>query len=133
MTKPKILIIEDESLVAMELQWSVISWGYECPFIAITGDEAAEWAINNPPDLILAEVFQKDGRDNITSIKLIKEIIDIPVIFFSAYLDDEIINKTLKTDPHCFLLKPLDNRELKINVELALKKQQISNTKRMEP
>jgi DNA-binding NarL/FixJ family response regulator len=122
MKKPKILIIEDESLVALELQCSVISWGYECPFIAVKGEEAVEWALNNSPDLILAEIFQKDGQDNISSIAQIKNVRDVPVILFSAYIDENLIERTLETRPHCFLLKPLDNQELRINVDLALKK-----------
>jgi DNA-binding NarL/FixJ family response regulator len=121
MTKPKILIIEDESLVAMELQCSVISWGYECPFIAFKGKEAVEWALQNSPDMILAEVFQKNGRDNISSLAEIKNVLDVPVIFFSAYIDEKLVERTLETRPHCFLLKPLDNQELRINVDLALK------------
>ena len=121
MTKPKILIIEDESLVAMELQCSVISWGYECPFIAVKGEEAVEWALQNSPDMILAEVFQKNGRDNISSLAEIKNVLDVPVIFFSAYIDEKLVERTLETRPHCFLLKPLDNQELRINVDLALK------------
>lgn len=119
--KPKILIIEDESLVAMELQCNVISWGYECPFIAVKGEEAVEWALQNSPDLILAEVFQKNGQDNISSLAKIKNILDVPVIFFSAYIDDKLVERALESRPHCFLLKPLDNQELRINVELALK------------
>ncbi len=121
MTKPKILIIEDESLVAMELQCSVISWGYECPFIAVKGEEAVEWALQNSPDMILAEVFQKNGRDNISSLAEIKNVLDVPVIYFSAYIDEKLVERTLETRPHCFLLKPLDNQELRINVDLALK------------
>lgn len=121
MTKPKILIIEDESLVAMELQCSIISWGYECPFIAVKGEEAVEWALQNSPDIILAEVFQKNGRDNISSLGKIKNVLDVPVIFFSAYIDEKLVERTLETRPHCFLLKPLDNQELRINVDLALK------------
>ncbi|HSO26414.1 MAG TPA: response regulator [Methanobacteriaceae archaeon] len=121
MTKPKILIIEDESLVAMELQCSVISWGYECPFIAVKGEEAVEWALQNSPDMILAEVFQKNGRDNISSLAEIKNVLDVPVIFFSAYIDEKLVERTLETRPHCFLLKPFDNQELRINVDLALK------------
>ena len=122
MTKPKILIIEDESLVALELQCNVISWGYECPFIAVKGEEAVEWAIQNSPDIILAEIFQKNGQDNISSIAKIKNVRDVPVIFFSAYIDEKLMEKALDARPNCFLLKPLDNQELQINVDLALKK-----------
>ncbi len=121
MNKPKILIIEDESLVALELQCSIISWGYECPFIAVKGEEAVKWAIQNSPDIILAEIFQKNGQDNISSIAQIKNVRDVPVIFFSAYIDEELMEKALDARPHCFLLKPLDNQELRINVDLALK------------
>lgn len=120
MKKPKILILEDESLVALELQHKMISWGYECPLTFHAGEDAIKWAKENSPDIILADVSLKGKLDGVETAAIIKEQLDIPVIFLSAHLQGDIIKKVVAVQPQCYLIKPLDNYELMINLQIAL-------------
>jgi DNA-binding NarL/FixJ family response regulator len=119
--KKQILIIEDESLVAMDLQMSILSWGYECPFIAYNGRESYLWIRKNSTDLIIADLFQNNGKNNIPYLKKIRKHSQAPMIIFSSVMDEKILEKALKLMPRCFLFKPWHNHELKINVDLVLK------------
>jgi len=120
MSDIKILVVEDEAIVMMELQHKLKSWSYK-PFTATSGEDAIKKAIQIKPDLILMDIMFKGGIDGIEVIHQIKDHLDIPVIYLPAHSSDEVLERAKTTKPCAYLIKPFDERELQINIETALK------------
>ena len=119
--KDKILIIEDEALVARELKSRLTRMGWDVVGIAY-GDEAIELARETQPDLLLTDIHLKNGVDGIEVAEKICEEIDIPVVFLTAYSDDQTVTKAKSVTPFGYIIKPVENRGLKITVDIALYK-----------
>ena len=119
--KDKILIIEDEALVARELKSRLTRMGWDVVGIAY-GDEAIELARETQPDLLLTDIHLKNGVDGIEVAEKICEEIDIPVVFLTAYSDDKTVTKAKSVTPFGYIIKPVENRELQITVDMALYK-----------
>jgi len=119
----KILILEDEPLIAIHLEKMLLDLGYGVSDKATTAREAIGSAISNPPDLLLCDIHLSDNpleRDGIHAAKVITEKLDIPVIFITQ-LEDKL-EESLKTIKPLggFLVKPYNLRDLKINIEMAI-------------
>ena len=116
-----ILIMEDEGLIALELKTKLKSWGYDNVFISSTGSEALEIAKKHPPHLVVAYIHLKGKINGIETIKKLKSWSKFPIIIISAYMDPKVVDSALEINPNCYLLKPLNNEELRINIQLALR------------
>ncbi|NYB51522.1 MAG: PAS domain S-box protein [Methanobacteriaceae archaeon] len=116
-----ILVVEDEVVEAMNLKKSLQSMGYNVLHIASSGREAITQARNLKPDLILMDVILEGDMDGIEASKVIKNF-KIPVIFLTALPDDTTVQRALLSEPYGYLIKPFDNRKLKIAIEVALYK-----------
>lgn len=127
MKKSKILIIEDETITALELKKNLIQWGYSEPAEANSGSEAIEIFKKIDPDLLLVDIKLPGEMDGIETVQKIKMVKDIPVIYITSFQDKSIIKNALKTGPSSYLIKPLDLNELRINMELALEKYRKKN------
>jgi len=119
--KEKILVIEDEALVARELEHRLTKMGWEVVGIAY-GDDAIELAMETQPDLLLTDIHLKNGVDGIEVAQKICEEIDVPVVFLTAYSDDQTVAKAKLATPFGYIIKPVENRELQITIEMALYK-----------
>lgn len=119
--KPKILIIEDEALVARELKSRLTQMGCEVVGIAY-GKEGVELARETRPDLLLADIHLKNDADGIELAKIIKSDHDLPVVFLTAYSDTDTVSRAKAVTPYSFIIKPVENRELQIAIEMALYK-----------
>jgi len=117
----KILIVEDEALVARELKSRLTQMGWVVVGIAY-GDEAIEIARETQPDLLLTDIHLKNGIDGIDVAQKICAEMDIPVVFLTAYSDDQTVAKAKLVTPFGFIIKPVENRELQITIEMALYK-----------
>jgi len=122
MERIRILIVEDESLVARDMENMVMGIGYEVCGIAKTGDEAVEYAARLRPDLILMDVIIKGTLDGIAAAEKIWEAFHIPIIYVTAYADEVTLKRAKTTEPFGYILKPFDERELKIAIEMAFYK-----------
>jgi PAS domain S-box-containing protein/putative nucleotidyltransferase with HDIG domain len=118
----RILIVEDESLVARDMENMAMGLGYEVCGIAKTGDEAVEYATRFCPDLILMDVVIGGNQDGITAAEKIWEPLRIPIIYVTAYADEATLKRAKATEPFGYILKPFDERELKIAIEMAFYK-----------
>ncbi len=129
-----ILVVEDEVLVARDIKSRLIRMGYEVLDTARKGAEAIEKALALKPDLVLMDIHLADEIDGIEAALRIRETIDVPVIFCTAYADEETLERAKISTPYGYVLKPFDNRELEINIEIALYKHNIeidlNNTRR---
>jgi PAS domain S-box-containing protein len=125
MQQKKVLIVEDEGVVALSLQSILTKMGYTIIGTAITGDEAVKIARERTPDVILMDIHIKGTMDGIQTTEKINEFSDIPVIFLTAYADDETVARALKTKSHSYLVKPVNQRELYSNIEFAIYKRRL--------
>ncbi|MDZ8186164.1 MAG: response regulator [Nostoc sp. ChiSLP02] len=125
MTSAKILVVEDEAIVAKDLQYRLNKFGYTVPIIASSGEEAINKAVEISPDLVLMDIKLKGKMDGIEAAQEISKRLDIPVIYLTAYADDNTLERAKITEPFGYLLKPFKEKELKTNIEIALIKHRL--------
>ncbi len=125
MAKEKILIVEDELLIAMDLKSSLEHMGYFVPAMADTGKEAIKKAEECLPDLIMMDIMLREEMDGIEAARQIRSHLDIPVIFLTAFQDDDILERAKLTDPFGYMIKPFDDHSLRINIEVTLLKHKL--------
>jgi len=116
-----ILIVEDESIVAMEIESYLLSLDYNVVALCSTADEAYTKATLNNIDLVLMDIYLIDsnGIEATTRIKKVKP--NLPIIFLSAYMDEETIDRAIAVNPEAYLTKPFNRNDLAISIKIALK------------
>ena len=120
----KILIVEDETIVALDTQSTLIKLGYEVTDIVTTYEEALLSFSKNKPDIILMDIFLKNSLSGIDIAKKINENSKTAIIFMSAYCDDETLDKAAKIEPFAYLVKPFNRNDLKSSMNIATYKLQ---------
>lgn len=118
--KTKILIVEDESIVARDLQCSLEDLNYEVCGIAASSDEAIALAREKVPDLVLMDVRISGKRDGIETAHVIRAEMEVPVIYLTAHADDTTLARAKVTQPSGYLLKPVRTAELRSMVEISI-------------
>jgi two-component system, LytTR family, response regulator LytT len=121
MTKPKILISEDEIIIAEDIAASLEELGYETCAID-TGEDTIDMIRETQPDLVLLDINLRGKADGIEIGSRIKEEFGIPFIYLTAYADKATIDRAKKTEPDGFLVKPFDDKNLRSAIEIALYK-----------
>ena len=124
----KILVVEDEGIVAEDILQSLENMGYIVPKVLSSGQEALKVIPKIKPDLVLMDIVLRGTLDGIETSKRIKEKYNIPIIYLTAYADRDTLEKAKKTEPYGYLLKPFDVRELRITIEMALYKHYMERT-----
>jgi len=119
---PGILIIEDEAIVAREIQSRLSRMGHKVVGVAHSPEKAIQMARTTRPDLLLTDINLGDALDGIDVAREIIAEREIPVIFLTAYSDEETVKKAKSLAPYNYILKPLEYRELQIAIELAIYK-----------
>jgi PAS domain S-box-containing protein len=122
LVKAKILVVEDEAIIARDLQWRLENMGYEVPYIAATGEDAVNKAHGLKPDIVLMDIMLLGEIDGIEAADQIRSSDDIPVMYLTSYADEEIIERAKITEPFGYLIKPIGDRELYSGIELTLSK-----------
>jgi diguanylate cyclase (GGDEF)-like protein len=119
---PRILVVEDEAITAMDLGVELRGMGYEVCGTADTVDAAVEAARREKPQLVLMDVRLGGGGDGIEAARRISEIGGAAVVFLTAHSDDATLNRALAVSPYGYIVKPFRARELKVAIELAVAK-----------
>lgn len=122
MESPTILIVEDECLTALELQNNLKNEGYKVPCTVSSGEEAIKKVSEIRPDLIIMDIMLKGKLNGIESVNEIKKVVDVPIIYLTAYGDEGTLQSAKITEPHAYLLKPFNDKEVKYAIEIALYK-----------
>jgi len=122
MAEVRILIVEDEGIEALDLEYRLESMGYAIQGIVATGEEAVDKAEELRPDLILMDIMLQGEIDGVTAAERIRARLDIPVIFLTAYADEKTLQRAKITEPYGYLVKPFQERELYITIDMALYK-----------
>ncbi len=117
-----ILIVEDEDLVARDLKKRLTELGYEVAGIKHSGQGAINGVEKSKPDIVLMDIMLKGDIDGVTAAGEIKSRFEIPVIYLTAYSDDDTLARAKITEPFGYLLKPFEIRELHTAIEIALYK-----------
>ena len=120
--KVRILIVEDQNIIAMDLKNRLTSLGYEIPATAARGDEAIRWADVARPDLVLMDIVLKGEMDGVQAADQIRHRFDLPIIYLTAHSDDRTLERARLTEPYGYILKPFEDRELQLTIEIALYK-----------
>ena len=117
---PAVLVVEDESIVAHDLQQTLASLGYDAFGIAASADEALARASEKRPDVVLIDVRIKGRTDGIKAAQLLQQRFSVPVVYLTAHADDATLERAKQTRPYGYLLKPVKPAELKSAIEIAL-------------
>lgn len=124
MEKLNIFIVEDESIVAKDIQNSLTKLGYNVIGIANNGKDAIEKILELKPDLLLMDIMIKGDLTGIDVSEKIKEKLNVPIIFLTAYADEGTLAKAKITEPYGYILKPFKEVDLHSTIELAYYKHQ---------
>ena len=126
--KAKIVIVEDEAIIALTLTAALTRLGYSVGAHFTTGEDLIEYLNMLPdnyvPDLILMDITLAGKLDGIETVNIVKSKHDIPVIYLTAFSNETIIKKAKVSEPYAYILKPFNERELHISIEIALYKYQ---------
>lgn len=122
MKKAKILVVEDQNIVALNIRNKLKNLGYTVPGTASTGEEAIRKAELTNADLVLMDIMLKGEMDGIEAAREIKTRLKIPVLYLTAYTDDETLERAKLTEPAGYISKPFKEEDLHSNIEMALHK-----------
>jgi hypothetical protein len=121
-TVSRILIVEDEAIIAEHIASSLLKTGYEVAGIAESSEEALAKIPGLNPDLILMDIRIKGAMDGIETTAKLRERFDIPVIYLTAHSDQETIDRAKLTGAFGFLTKPVHHTSLSTSIEMAIHK-----------
>ena len=122
MTPATLLIVEDQAVVAADLGDRLVRYGYKVCGVAASGEEALALAHQHRPRLALMDIRLQGEMDGIQTAEMLRHELDLPVIFLSAHSDEPTLQRAKNAAPYGFLMKPFDERELQLNIEVALHK-----------
>ncbi len=125
MSDARILIVEDEGIEALEIQHRLESLGYPSPDIVFSGEEAVERAAEIHPDLVLMDIMLGGEIDGVTAAEQIRGGFDIPVVYLTAFADEDTLQRAKITEPYGYIVKPFKERELHITIDMALYKHEM--------
>jgi len=125
MAKAQILVVEDEGIIAQDIQNTLKKLGYAVPAIAYSGKEGIEKAQEIQPDLVLMDIVLGGGIDGIEAAEQIRRRFHIPVVYLTAYADEKTLQRAKITEPFGYILKPFEEKELYITIEMALYKHEM--------
>lgn len=125
MSQHSILVVEDEGIVAMDIQARLRSLGYAVAGHATNGEDAIALARNLRPDLVLMDIMIEGDMDGIETARRISLLSGPPVVYLTAYADERTLSRAKLTGPLGYVIKPFEDRDLKLAIEMALYKHQV--------
>lgn len=120
----RVLVVEDEGIVAAHLQATLERLGYDVPEVAASGQQALALAAELSPDLVLMDIRLQGPLDGIETALRLRDRSDVPLVFLTAHSDDANVSRARCANPYGYLLKPFNERELRSTIEVALYKHQ---------
>lgn len=133
MSGETLLVVDDDHTTANVMQLYLENYGFVVPDLAFSGAEAIEKTKKLKPDLVLMDIRLGKGLDGIEAAEVIMEKLHIPVIYVTAYSDEDTLERAQMTNPYGFINKPLRDIDLKTTVRFALDKNKKSPPKKEQP
>jgi len=121
----KVLVTDDEAYIATQIEERLTSMGYDVVGVASSGEEAIDMSRTFVPDLVLMDIVMPGKLNGIGAARIIKDELDIPVIFLTAYTEDQLIDEAKNAEPFGYIVKPLQEREIKAAIEIAIHKKDV--------
>jgi PAS domain S-box-containing protein len=122
MAQERLLIVEDENIIAKDIQRRLTRLGYSVPAIASSGRDALQKTATVHPDLILMDIVLKGDMDGVDAAAQVQEHFQIPIVYLTAYADEHTWQRAMATEPFGYVLKPVIDRQLQTVIEIALDK-----------
>ena len=120
--KYKILIVEDQPITAMDIKQTITNFGYEVVGIAKSYESAIQKFEENMPDLVIMDICLEGDIDGIDTVKQLYKIKPFPVIYLTAFTDDETIDRAVQTNPSSYEIKPFNRASLNSSIKIAISK-----------
>lgn len=122
MEQHRLLVVEDQAIIALDLASRLANLGYEVVGTANNADGAVRQALLHKPDLILMDIHLQGERDGIQAVEQLRTLADLPVIYLTAHSDLPTLQRARLTEPYGYILKPFEDRELHMAIEIGLYK-----------
>lgn len=119
---PRALIVEDETLIAEELRERLSHLGFSVIAAVASADEGIAIAIKDRPELVLMDIRLSGEKDGVQAAHEIRERVDVPIIYLTAYSDETTVDRAKKSDHDGFILKPFRGRELQATIDVAMQR-----------
>ncbi len=126
----KILVVEDEVIVAEDIAGRLKKLGYAVAGTVFSGEEAIKKAAETQPDLVLMDIVLKGEMDGVTASEKIRNNSDIPTVFLTAYADEKTLQRAKMTDPFGYIVKPFQQNDLRVAIEIAAHRREIETKMR---
>ncbi|MFH0893973.1 MAG: response regulator [Bacteroidota bacterium] len=120
----KILVVEDEAIVAIDIRHKLQSFGYTVTGVVSSGEEALESVAKEMPDLVLLDISLKGSMSGIDIASKFKDLFSLPVIFITAHSDDITFTKALEVQPYGYIVKPFIERDIRFSIEVVRQRMQ---------
>jgi PAS domain S-box-containing protein len=127
----RLMIVDDEAIITMQLGMRLRSMGYDVVGTASSAEESVRMAKDLNPNLILMDIVMEGNLDGINAAEIIKAEMDIPIIFLTAYTDDEYIKRAKNVSPFGYIVKPYSDNEVKANIEIAIHKKELEQNQKL--
>jgi two-component system, response regulator PdtaR len=122
MAEIKVLIVEDEVIVAKDIGDTLLSLGYSVTGTAASREEAVELTESTAPDIVLMDIMLEGELDGTEASEIIRSRFNIPVIFLTAYSNEKTLQRAKTTNPYGYILKPFQETDLYTTIEIAIHK-----------
>lgn len=122
MSDVSVLLVEDDNVIARVAEWRLKNLGYRVCGRAVSGAEAMELVVKSKPDVVLMDINLQGEIDGIETAKMIKKGFNIPVIYVTSHSDGPTLERAKATNPDGYIVKPFEDKDLRVAIELALKK-----------
>lgn len=123
----KVLLAEDESITALQIKNKLKSWDFDVVAVASSGEEAIKMALEKKPDIVILDIVLKGNLDGIDAAQEIKNVLNIPIIYLTAFADENTMDRAMSTEPKNYILKPFDDNELRFALEMSVYRNKIEN------
>jgi PAS domain S-box-containing protein len=118
--KTRVLVVEDELLIAHDIQRRLQQMGYHVVDVVSTGVDALRAVAEHAPDVVLMDIRLRGGMSGVETAAQVRAHHDVPVVYLTAHADEEMLERVKVTEPFGYILKPFQDRELRSNIEIAL-------------
>ncbi|MBF0607091.1 MAG: response regulator [Candidatus Magnetobacterium sp. LHC-1] len=122
MVKTRIMVVEDEWIIATSLREMLEGLDYDVCSVVFSGEDAVKKAEDERPDIILMDILLRGEMDGIEAAENISAFMNIPIVYLTSYTDDKTLQRAKETDPFGYIIKPFEKRELRIIIEMAMYK-----------
>lgn len=119
-TPVRILVVEDETIVSLDIEHRLRTMGYHVTGLALTGAEALALARSAPPDIVLMDIRLQGPMSGIEAAEKLRAEMNVPIVYLTAYADTATLERARISEPFGYVLKPFEDRELSITIEIAL-------------